>query len=259
MGVNTTSTPAQLSAASAQADVDQYIIYVQFRKASNTSEFGQFFYCSYVRQWDEEDCSRARPVCSSPGPMFYLPKDQKIEVAWVYDIQPTNGLTIKNDYIFDNCYFPHAVHSAHCGINNKAAGQRQCTYFDPTNFSYPTAQTSELTINLTTIPISVHVHGLQTRPTFDGSPLSYMTRDGNVGLGFQSLLDDAYFRLFADYEPTTFRIDTNLSLYAKINRYENFQPAGSLWYHDHSMHATWPNVRSGMAGSYIIYDKEAEA
>lgn len=47
-------------------------------------------------------------------------------------------------------------------------------------------------------------------------------------------------------------------MFAKINRYYNFQPAGSLWYHDHSMHATWPNVRNGMAGSYIIRDPVAE-
>lgn len=138
--------------------------------------------------------------------MFFVNKNRKIDVAWVYDIQPANGVTLKNDFIFDNCYFPHAAHSSHCIIQTKAAGQRQCTYQDPTNFSFPTSETSQLTVNLSTIPVSVHVHGLETRPVFDGNPLSYMTRDGNIGLGYQSLYDDSYFRLFADHQPTAFRI-----------------------------------------------------
>lgn len=37
------------------------------------------------------------------------------------------------------------------------------------------------------------------------------------------------------------------------------QPAGSLWYHDHSMHVTEDNVKLGMAGSYIIYDKDVDS
>jgi hypothetical protein len=190
--------------------------------------------------------------------MFYVPKNRKIDVAWVYDINPAAGVTLNNNFPFDNCYFPHAVHSSHCSIDNKAQGQRYCTYLEPTNLSYPTSQASQLTINLTNIPITVHVHGLETRPTFDGHPLSYMTKGGNVGLGFQSLMDDSYFRLFSNHQPTSFRIETNMSLYAKVNRYYNFQPAGSLWYHDHSMHATWPNVKSGLAGSYVIYDPIVE-
>ena len=40
-----------------------------------------------------------------------------------------------------------------------------------------------------------------------------------------------------------------------MNRYENFQHPGNLWYHDHSMHATKANVALGLAGDYIIYDK----
>lgn len=49
-----------------------------------------------------------------------------------------------------------------------------------------------------------------------------------------------------------------MSLYVKINRYNNFQLPGTLWYHDHSMHVTAPNVRNGLAGAYIIYDKTIE-
>ena len=39
----------------------------------------------------------------------------------------------------------------------------------------------------------------------------------------------------------------------KVNRYENVQPPGNLWYHDHSMRSTMSNVVLGLAGDYIIH------
>lgn len=226
------------------------------RKINNESKNGQFFYCSYVREWEESDCSNARPVCISPGPIFHVAKDQKIDVAWVYDIRPDEGVTLENSLQFDNCYFPPPFSGHNCHMNNKAPGERLCTYLDPTNLSYRTAKSSSLSVNLSMIPMSTHIHGLQVRPTFDGNPLSYLTKDGNIGLGFQSLLEDSYFKLFYEYAPTAFKLHTNMSLYAKINRYDNFQLPGSLLYHDHSMHATYPNILNGMMGAYIIYDEK---
>ena len=46
--------------------------------------------------------------------------------------------------------------------------------------------------------------------------------------------------------------------YAKVNRYENVQPPGNLWYHDHAMDMTAHNVFNGLAGNYIIYDPDVE-
>lgn len=112
------------------------------------------------------------------------------------------------------------MHSDHsCKIENKAPGQRDCTYLDPSNPNYNTAQTSTISINLTMIPMTSHIHGLEVRPTFDGNPLSYVTSNGNVGLGYQSLGDDRYYRLFANFQPTEFDIKTDINLFAKINRY----------------------------------------
>jgi hypothetical protein len=150
--------------------------------------------------------------------MFYVPKNRKIDVAWVYDINPAEGVTLDSNLPFDNCYFPHSNHT-HCTVNKKEQGQRYCTYMDPTNLSYPASPPSQLTVSLKNIPVTAHVHGLETRPTFDGNPLSYMAKGGNVGLGFQSLLDDSYFRLFSNHQPTKFRIEANANLYTKINRY----------------------------------------
>jgi len=47
--------------------------------------------------------------------------------------------------------------------------------------------------------------------------------------------------------------------YAKVNRYENRQLPGNLWYHDHAMHITQDNVGHGLLGDYIIYDPVVDA
>jgi len=43
-----------------------------------------------------------------------------------------------------------------------------------------------------------------------------------------------------------------------LNQYGNHQRATMLWYHDHAMHTTRLNVYSGLAGLWIIRDKEEE-
>ena len=43
-----------------------------------------------------------------------------------------------------------------------------------------------------------------------------------------------------------------------MNRYENVQPPGNLWYHDHAMDLTRANVFHGLSGNYIIYANETE-
>lgn len=45
----------------------------------------------------------------------------------------------------------------------------------------------------------------------------------------------------------------------KINYAANAQPAGNLFYHDHPMRSTKYNVKSGLAGLYIIYDDKVES
>jgi FtsP/CotA-like multicopper oxidase with cupredoxin domain len=45
--------------------------------------------------------------------------------------------------------------------------------------------------------------------------------------------------------------------YKKYYRFPNFQPARTLWYHDHAVHHTAQNAYSGLAAQYILHD-EAE-
>ncbi len=91
--------------------------------------------------------------------MFYVPRNRKIDVAWVYDINPAEGVTLDSNLAFDNCYFPHSNHT-HCTVSSKDYGERYCTYQDPTNLNYPVSPNSQTKISVTNIPMTVHVHGL---------------------------------------------------------------------------------------------------
>ncbi|WP_307794376.1 S-layer homology domain-containing protein [Arthrobacter cavernae] len=66
---------------------------------------------------------------------------------------------------------------------------------------------------------SVHLHGSASLPQFDG----YANDVTNPG-------------------------------FAKDYRYPNFQPARTLWYHDHAVHFTAQNVYSGLAAQYHMHD-----
>jgi spore coat protein A, manganese oxidase len=43
--------------------------------------------------------------------------------------------------------------------------------------------------------------------------------------------------------------------FCKDYHYPNFQPARTLWYHDHGVHFTAQNVYSGLAGMYVMHDE----
>ncbi|MBG6216243.1 FtsP/CotA-like multicopper oxidase with cupredoxin domain [Arthrobacter sp. CAN_A6] len=66
---------------------------------------------------------------------------------------------------------------------------------------------------------STHLHGSASLPQFDG----YASDVTNTGF-------------FKDYQ------------------YPNFQPARTLWYHDHGVHFTAQNAYSGLAGQYHMHD-----
>jgi spore coat protein A len=80
------------------------------------------------------------------------------------------------------------------------------------------------------IPITPHVHGGHTDAAYDGTPLEWFTATGanqQVGPDFTS---NPYV-------------------------YDNSQEAGTLWYHDHTIGITRLNVYAGLAGFYIIHDR----
>jgi spore coat protein A, manganese oxidase len=67
--------------------------------------------------------------------------------------------------------------------------------------------------------ISTHLHGSASLPQYDGYA--------------------------SDLTPTGFMKDYH---------YPNFQPARTMWFHDHAEHWTAQNVYSGLAGFYILHD-----
>ncbi len=77
------------------------------------------------------------------------------------------------------------------------------------------------------VPIVPHVHGGHTDAIFDGNP-EYFFSPG-WGVRGPQWVEKKY-------------------------QYDNSQPAGTVWYHDHALGITRLNVYAGMAGFYIIRD-----
>lgn len=74
-----------------------------------------------------------------------------------------------------------------------------------------------------------HLHGARVRPENDGDPDAWFTKDyKNVGSKFLH----------------------------KVYYYPNCQRPATLWYHDHALGITRLNVYAGLAGFYLIRDKE---
>lgn len=77
------------------------------------------------------------------------------------------------------------------------------------------------------VPIVAHLHGGHSDYRYDGNPEFFFGPDYRVR------------------GPQWER---------PVYRYDNSQPAGTLWYHDHALGITRLNVYAGMAGFYIIRD-----
>ena len=95
-------------------------------------------------------------------------------------------------------------------------------------------------INELPVPVVTHLHGGVTPPESDGYPTDLILparyeRSPSAHAGQESAGKHAH--LFRDYE------------------YPNEQGAATLWYHDHRMDFTGPQVYKGLAGLYLIRDE----
>jgi len=86
---------------------------------------------------------------------------------------------------------------------------------------------TQYSIETNGVPIVPHVHGGHTDFQFDGNPEFFFSPDWAIR-GPQWV--------------------------EKTYMYDNSQPAGTVWYHDHALGITRLNVYAGMAGFYIIRD-----
>lgn len=81
------------------------------------------------------------------------------------------------------------------------------------------------------IPTVTHLHGGHTESASDGLPEAWFTQ------GFA---------------------ETGPHFVKPKYRYDNDQEAGTLWYHDHALGITRLNVYAGLAGFYLLRDKNEE-
>jgi len=84
------------------------------------------------------------------------------------------------------------------------------------------------------VPIITHLHGGHSDFQFDGNPEFFYSPDGDI-VGPQ-WYENGLNGLVRDFV------------------YQNDQPAGNLWYHDHALGITRMNVYAGLAGFYFLRD-----
>ena len=79
--------------------------------------------------------------------------------------------------------------------------------------------------------MAMHLHGGHTDDRYDGYPTAYYGRKNRAGYAV-----------------------TGVDFVTDRYQYENTQPAGFLWYHDHVLGYTGANVYSGLIGLYMVTD-----
>ena len=89
------------------------------------------------------------------------------------------------------------------------------------------------------VPVSVHLHGGKTAPEHDGYP--------------------THLILPSDGERGHFNHGETSVIGNREYVYAMDQPAATLWYHDHRMDFTGPQVYKGLAGFHLIHDNNEES
>ncbi len=87
------------------------------------------------------------------------------------------------------------------------------------------------------VPIAHHLHGAHTSPESDGYPTDLILPAAFNG------------HVHADRRAVTSQV-------SRVYQYPNDQRSSMLWYHDHRMDFTGPQVWRGLAGMYLIRDDE---
>ena len=87
------------------------------------------------------------------------------------------------------------------------------------------------------VPVSVHLHGGKTPPESDGYPTDLiLPKEHDHGAHATHGAAGKHAHMFKDYS------------------YPNAHRAATLWYHDHRMDFTGPQVYRGLAGMYVLRD-----
>ena len=155
-----------------------------------------------------------------PGRTFQVRSNEPLEVKWQNKLLDVAGLPL-----------PYLI----TGKDNTSLGFGDYTGRSvvDTNLHWayslmtPQLDYRRFSIDANGVPIVPHVHGGHTDAIFDGNP-EYFFSPG-YGVRGPQWVEKKY-------------------------QYDNSQPAGTIWYHDHALGITRLNVYTGMAGFYIIRD-----
>lgn len=94
--------------------------------------------------------------------------------------------------------------------------------------------------NELSVPTVLHLHGGQTPPASDGYPTDYVLPQGVS-------------------EPTVMGPQGTSTSVTRTYEFPLKQRAATLWYHDHAMDFTAPNVYRGLAGMFVVEDEQDAA
>lgn len=102
------------------------------------------------------------------------------------------------------------------------------------------------------IPVVTHLHGGVTPPASDGYPTDLLLPSGT---------DASISSPMADIPGMSGKKDPAASIAtgSRTYMYPNMQNAATLWYHDHRMGFTAPDVWRGLAGFYLVADDTEDA
>jgi spore coat protein A len=104
------------------------------------------------------------------------------------------------------------------------------------------------TTNQLPVPIVAHLHGGVTTPASDGYPTDLLTPLG-VSVSSSNMPGMSGMK-----DP-----QASVAAGTRTYTYPNEQSAATLWYHDHRMGFTGPDMWRGLAGFYLVTDEVEEA
>ncbi|MFE9969572.1 multicopper oxidase family protein [Streptomyces hirsutus] len=102
------------------------------------------------------------------------------------------------------------------------------------------------TTNDLPVPIVTHLHGGKTPATSDGYPTDLV-------------LPTSGWKAAAHQHHSGLAMEGVTAEGTRSYTYPNAQRAATLWYHDHRMDFTGPQVWRGLAGLYLVHDEEEDA
>ncbi|MEV0092413.1 multicopper oxidase family protein [Streptomyces sp. NPDC050738] len=102
------------------------------------------------------------------------------------------------------------------------------------------------------VPISTHLHGGKTPETSDGYPTDLIlpTSGWTAASGHAA---------HSGMRMPGMKMEGVTAQGSREYTYPNAQRASTLWYHDHRMDFTGPQVWRGLAGFYLVHDEEEDA